>query len=103
MRKTAVLINAARGKLVDGEALCQALEEGWIAGAGLDVFESEPPAPGDPLLRAPNLVASPHTASLSIEADKNVGIASTDIVLDVFAGRQPKAFVNRDVWSSRRI
>jgi D-3-phosphoglycerate dehydrogenase len=102
MRKCAVLINAARGKLVDGIALCQALKEGWIAGAGLDVFESEPPAADDPLLRAPNLVASPHTASLSIEADRNVGIASTDIVLDALAGRQPKAFINRDIWSSRR-
>jgi Phosphoglycerate dehydrogenase and related dehydrogenases len=102
MRKTAVLVNAARGKLVDGKALCQALEEGWIAGAGLDVFEIEPPAPDDPLLRAPNLVMSPHTASSSIEADRNVGVACTEIVFDVLAGKQPKAFINRDVWSSRR-
>jgi D-3-phosphoglycerate dehydrogenase len=102
MRKTAVLINAARGKLVDGNALRQALQEGWIAGAGLDVFEIEPPAPDGPLLRAPNLVVSPHTASSSIEADRNVGVASTEIVLDVLAGRQPKAFVNRDIWPSRR-
>jgi D-3-phosphoglycerate dehydrogenase / 2-oxoglutarate reductase len=102
MKKTAVLVNAARGKLVDGRALRQALEEGWIAGAGLDVYETEPPASDDPLLRAPNLVMSPHTASSSIEADKNVGVASAEIVIDALAGRQPKAFINKDVWSARR-
>jgi D-3-phosphoglycerate dehydrogenase len=102
MKKTAVLVNAARGKLVDGRALRQALEEGWIAGAGLDVYEIEPPASDDPLLRAPNLVMSPHTASSSIEADKNVGVASAEIVIDALAGRQPKAFINKDVWSARR-
>ena len=102
MKAGAVLVNAARGKLVDGRALCRALEEGWIGGAGLDVFEVEPPAPDDPLLRTPNLVMTPHSASLSIEADKNVGLACVDIVEDVFAGRQPATLVNREVWPSRR-
>jgi D-3-phosphoglycerate dehydrogenase / 2-oxoglutarate reductase len=102
MKKRAVLVNAARGKLVDGRALCRALEEGWIAGAGLDVFEIEPPAPDDPLLRAANLVMAPHSASLSIEADRNVGLACTEIVIDAFAGQQPKNFINREVWSTRR-
>lgn len=102
MKKSAVLVNAARGKLVDGKALCRALEEGWIGGAGLDVFEVEPPAVDDPLLRAPNLVMTPHSASLSIEADRNVGLACVEIIDDVFVGRQPKTFINPDVWPARR-
>jgi D-3-phosphoglycerate dehydrogenase / 2-oxoglutarate reductase len=102
MKKRAILVNAARGTLVDGRALCQALEEGWIGGAGLDVFEREPPAPDDPLLRAPNLVMTPHSASGSIEADTTVGLACVDIIADVFAGRRPETFVNREVWPSRR-
>jgi D-3-phosphoglycerate dehydrogenase len=102
MKKSAVLVNAARGRLVDGKALCRALEGGWIGGAGLDVFEVEPPAADDPLLRAPNLVMTPHSASLSIEADRNVGLACVEIVEEVFAGRQPKTFINPDVWAARR-
>jgi D-3-phosphoglycerate dehydrogenase / 2-oxoglutarate reductase len=102
MKKRAILVNAARGTLVDGQALCRALEEGWIGGAGLDVFEHEPPAPDDPLLRAPNLVMTPHSASASIEADRTVGSACVDIVADVLAGRQPKNFVNQEVWRTRR-
>jgi D-3-phosphoglycerate dehydrogenase len=102
MKPRAVLVNAARGKLIDGGALRQALDEGWIAGAGLDVFEVEPPARDDPLLNAPNLVMAPHSASFTIEADKTIAIASAEIAIDVLAGRRPKNFVNPDVWSSRR-
>lgn len=102
MKKSAVLVNAARGKLVDGSALRQALEEGWIAGAGLDVFEAEPPGPNDPLLKAPNLVMSPHTAGSTIEAEKTVALAAAQIAIDVLAGRQPRNFVNPEVWPARR-
>ena len=102
MKRHAVLVNAARGQLVDGDALREALEQHWIAGAGLDVFEVEPPAPDDPLLRAPNLVTAPHSASFAIEADKTIAIASAEIAMDVLAGRRPKNFVNPEIWSSRR-
>lgn len=63
MKPTAVLVNTARGGVIDQAALVRALHEGWIAAAGLDVAEVEPVPPGDPLLRAPNLVLLPHIGS----------------------------------------
>jgi D-3-phosphoglycerate dehydrogenase len=67
MKSTAVLINTSRGPVVDERALVEALTERWIAGAGLDVLEHEPPAPGAPILQLENVVLTPHSASLSAE------------------------------------
>jgi phosphoglycerate dehydrogenase-like enzyme len=71
MKPTALLVNTARGQLVDQKALYQALRNGTIAGAGLDVFEQEPIDPQDPLLTLPNIVLSPHTAGTTPEALMN--------------------------------
>ena len=65
MRSTAILVNTARGPVVDGRALHRALEEGWISGAGLDVTEPEPIAPDDPLLAMDGVVVTPHVGSAS--------------------------------------
>jgi len=65
MKKTAYLVNTSRGKVIDSVALYRALKEGWIAGAGLDVLEDEPPTASDPLLSLPNLILTPHAAFYS--------------------------------------
>jgi glyoxylate reductase len=65
MKPKAVLINTARGEIIDQQALVRALKEGWIAAAGLDVLESEPPAGDDPISSLENVVLTPHIASYS--------------------------------------
>ncbi len=67
MKPTAVLLNTARGAVIDERALVRALREAWIAAAGLDVLEHEPPAPDDPLLGLPNVVLTPHAAGQSAD------------------------------------
>jgi glyoxylate reductase len=86
MKPTAILVNAARGAIVDAVALRRALEEGWIAAAGLDVTEPEPLAPDDPLLGAPGLVVTPHIASASVRARARMADLAVDNVLAGLAG-----------------
>ncbi|MCX6623918.1 MAG: hydroxyacid dehydrogenase [Acidobacteria bacterium] len=74
MKQGVRIINCARGELVDGEALRQALESGRVAGAGLDTFKPEPPVAGDPLLQIESLIATPHIAGSTEEAQEIVGI-----------------------------
>jgi D-3-phosphoglycerate dehydrogenase len=102
MKPTAIIVNTARGPLIDESALTEALTEGQIAGAGLDVFEVEPPAPDAPILRAPNVVLSPHTAGSTDDARRHLAVASAEIALDVFSGRRPAGFLNPEVWDRRR-
>lgn len=87
MRPTAVLVNTARGPIVDTGALVRALREGWIAGAGIDVTDPEPP-PGDhPLLRAPNLTVAPHIGSATHSARRRMADLAVDNLLAGLAGR----------------
>lgn len=94
MKSSALFINNGRGPTVDEKALIKALEEGWIAGAGLDVFEQEPPDPENPLLHMENVIATPHVASASQrmapETRRRVG---QEISL-VLTGRWPRTCVN---------
>jgi D-3-phosphoglycerate dehydrogenase len=100
MKPTAVLINTARGKVVGESALIQALREGWIAAAGLDVLEQEPPDPGNPLLKMPNVVVTPHMASYSDESNVARRRRLGQDIAAVLTGRRPAHVVNPAVLQS---
>ena len=87
MRPHAVLVNTSRGGLVDQVALRRALDEGWIAGAGLDVTEPEPLPADDPLLEAPNLLVLPHIGSATHRAREQMTERAVANLLEGLAGR----------------
>ena len=93
VKPSAILINAARGGLVDELALDRALREGRLLGAGLDVLASEPPAPDHPLLSNPRVLISPHSAGLTSECAARMAVASVQNIIDHFAGRLDPALV----------
>ena len=100
MKKTAYLVNASRGPVVDEAALAQALKEGWIAGAGIDVFEREPevhPA----LMGLPNAVLAPHIASASSDTRLKMANLAVDNCLAVLEGKTPPTPVNPAVLANR--
>lgn len=88
MKKTAYLVNTARGGIVDEGALHAALTAGTIAGAGIDVFDPEPPPPDHPLLQLANLVTSPHMAGVTRESIDRMAVQAAYNVLSVFDGDQ---------------
>ncbi len=87
MRPTAVLVNTARGPIVDGAALLRALEEGWIAAAALDVIDPEPPPADHPLLTAPNLTIVPHIGSATHATRERMADLAVDNLIAGLAGR----------------
>jgi phosphoglycerate dehydrogenase-like enzyme len=96
MKPSAVLINVARGPIVDEAALIQALRAGRIRAAGLDVFENEPPTADNPLLAMDNVVLSPHALAWTDEMSARNGGSAVRAILDVAEGRAPRFVVNRD-------
>jgi D-3-phosphoglycerate dehydrogenase len=90
----AVIVNTARGALIDEAALAAALAEGRIAGAGLDVFAVEPLPAGSPLLSCPNLVLTPHLAGSATAALERTAIAVATDIVGVLQGRRPGHVVN---------
>ncbi len=98
MRPTAFLVNASRGTVVDEAALAEALRAGTLAGAGIDVFEHEPPE-DSPLLDAPNTLLTPHLGASTAEAQIRVAIKAAEQVLEVLAGRPATAAVNAPLVS----
>ena len=99
MRPTAFLINTARGPVVDEWALIKALQEGRIAGAGLDVYEKEPVDLGNPLLKMENVVTLPHVGSATEATRRAMVDLATDNVLAVLQGKQALTPVNPEVLS----
>lgn len=96
MRPSAVLVNTARGSLVDTDALVQALQSGQIAGAALDVLDPEPILPGHPLLAFDNVVITPHSAAFSGKALATLRSHSLAEVFEVLAGRPPITPIPRE-------
>lgn len=93
MQPTAILVNTARGGVVDEAALIAALQDGRIAAAGIDVFDEEPPAADNPLFAMDQVILSPHIAGLTAECGERMAISSVQNVLDFFAGRIDPALV----------
>ncbi len=98
MKPTAFFITTARGPVHDEAALYEALSDGAIAGAGLDVFHEEPPRQDNPLLHLDNVVATPHTAGITVEAARDIAIATAMQWQTIFAGGMPPRLLNPDVW-----
>lgn len=89
MKPGAIFINTGRGGLVDQDALARALNEGWIAGAGLDVFDPEPLPAEHPLFRAKNLLPAPHIGSATPNARNGMAVCAATNLLAVLEGRTP--------------
>lgn len=98
MQKHAFFITTARGFIHDERALYDALRDKRIAGAGLDVWDKEPPPPDHPLLQFDNVLASPHTAGVTHEARQNMGKIAAEQILDALDGKRPPRLINPEVW-----
>jgi D-3-phosphoglycerate dehydrogenase len=98
MRPSAFLINTARGGIVDEEALVKALENGQIAGAGIDVWAVEPPPPDHPLLRFDNVMATCHTAGITVDSRHNMAHWNAEQLVQIFNGIRPPRLINPAAW-----
>jgi D-3-phosphoglycerate dehydrogenase len=104
MKPNAVLVNTARGGIVDEEALVAAIASGQIAGAGLDVFNHEPPQTNSPLLALDSVLLTPHIAGLTMECAERMAVHSVQNVLDFFTGSiDPDLVVNRAQLQLARV
>jgi phosphoglycerate dehydrogenase-like enzyme len=97
MRDGAFLLNMARGPLVDESALVDALNSGKLAGAGLDVFDPEPPVADSPLRGHPKVIATPHSASVTAEGRTRMERMAVERIVAFFNGEWVESIVNPDV------
>jgi D-3-phosphoglycerate dehydrogenase len=100
MQKHAYFITTARGGIHDEEALAKALTAGQITGAGLDVWEDEPPPADHPLLHFDNVVVSPHTAGITRQSRHNIARIAAEQMLDILDGKKPPRLLNPEVWDA---
>ena len=103
MKKTAILINTSRGPIVNGKDLADALNSGVIAGAAVDVFDTEPVSMDDPVLTARNLIATPHLAALTREAKNRMSVKCAEGCLAVLRGEKWPDVVDRSVYDHERF
>jgi D-3-phosphoglycerate dehydrogenase len=102
MKRGSYFVTTARGGIHDERALADALKSGHIAGAGLDVWEPEPPSLDNPLLSLPNTIATFHTAGVTHEARRNVAVMGADQIVRTLRGERPPRLVNPEVWERFR-
>jgi D-3-phosphoglycerate dehydrogenase len=98
MKPGALFISTARGGIHDETALLEALQSGPVGGAGLDVWDEEPPPLDHPLLKLDNVVATYHTAGVSHEARRNVAAIAAEQIVGLLKGGHPPRLVNPEVW-----
>jgi D-3-phosphoglycerate dehydrogenase / 2-oxoglutarate reductase len=98
MKKGAVFVTTARGGIHDEDALLGALRSGHLRGAGIDVWDKEPPPLDHPLLEQENVVASYHTAGVTPEARRNIWALAAEQIVGIFKGGRPPRLVNPEVW-----
>jgi D-3-phosphoglycerate dehydrogenase len=103
MEKKPIIINTSRGPIVNEKALIQALKEGIISGAGLDVLEKEPPDPSNPLLQMDNVILTPHVSFYSVESISELKRRTAKNVSDVLMGKRPGSVVNHQVLGKARV
>jgi D-3-phosphoglycerate dehydrogenase len=102
MKRGSYFVSTARGGIHDERALAESLASGHLAGAGLDVWEPEPPPLDHPLLALPNVIASFHTAGVTHEARRNVATMGSDQIVRMLRGERPARLVNPEVWEAFR-
>lgn len=98
MKRGSIFITTARGGIHDEAALVQALQSGHLAGAGIDVWDQEPPPLDHPLLAMDNVFATYHVAGVTHEARRNMGAISAQQIVGVLAGERPPRLINPEVW-----
>jgi D-3-phosphoglycerate dehydrogenase / 2-oxoglutarate reductase len=103
MKPGALLINTARGALIDQDALIAAVEGGRLGGVALDVFDKEPLPAGHPLTLHPAILLSPHIGGATEEALERTAVQAASFVVDALNGRRPEHLVNPEVWDRRRM
>jgi len=99
MKPNAFFVNTARGKIHEEGALLEALNARRIAGAGIDVFDVEPPPPDHPLLHLDTVMATPHIAGATVETSYDMTKAAAEQWIDLLRGRVPPRLVNPEIWS----
>jgi phosphoglycerate dehydrogenase-like enzyme len=99
MKKTAYLVNTSRGQIINEMALCKALEKGWIAGAGIDVYEKEPPDYDNRLFKFENVVLTPHIAYYTKEAIERLEMSAAKEAIRMLKGELPQNLVNKELLS----